>query len=364
LNQRINSEESIMRLNIVLSAIGFTLVFIVCSEAGNGAAPAGRDWIKNPAIVQFDTPEDIFAIGDPHGDPERLAGALAAAKLIDGAPVVSDSVKWAGGRSVLVVTGDLIDKWSDSLEVIALLQRLQTDAATQGGKVIITMGNHEAEFLAEPLGRKTKEFSSELKGAGMDPVETANCYGDIGQFLCGLPIAARVNDWFFSHGGNTKGKTPEELTAVIESGFAKDGFSTGELVGADSILEARLSKKGPGGLPWFQGGNFSTDPEKLLAEYVAKLGVKHLVQGHQYGRVTFPDGESRKEEHFFQRYGILFLVDTGMSQGIEESDSTGGALRITGAASAQRAIVICANGEQKTLWSNETSDREQKHCSE
>jgi hypothetical protein len=66
---------------------------------------------------------------------------------------------------VLVVTGDLIDKWSGSLEVIALLRRLQSDAADQGGRVIITMGNHEAEFLANPLGKKTKEFRSELTAA-------------------------------------------------------------------------------------------------------------------------------------------------------------------------------------------------------
>jgi hypothetical protein len=51
-----------------------------------------------------------------------------------------------------------------------------------------------------------------------------------------------------------------------------------------------------------------------------------------------------------------------MSQGIDESDSIGGTLRITGPTGDQRAIVICANGDQKTLWSKETADREQKHC--
>jgi hypothetical protein len=241
-----------MRLNAVLKAVGFMLALIVCAIAVNSAAAASRDWTKNPAVVQLDTSEDIFAVGDSHGDPERLAGALAAAKLIDGAPSAPDKVKWAGGRSVLVVVGDLIDKWSDSIEVITLLRTLQSDAATQGGRVIITMGNHEAEFLADPLGKKTKEFSSELKAAGMDPVEVANCSGDIGQFLCGLPIATRVNDWFFSHAGNTNNQTIGELSTAIEAGFAKDGFSTKELIGDNSILEARLNKKGPGGLPWFQ----------------------------------------------------------------------------------------------------------------
>jgi hypothetical protein len=248
--------------------------------------------------------------------------------------------------------------------VIDLLRTLQADAASQGGRVIVTMGNHEAEFLANPLGKKTKEFRSELKAAGVDPVDTANCVGDIGEFLCRLPVAARVNDWFFSHGGNTKGKTLEELAAAIQTGFAKDGFATDELVGADSILEARLSDKGPGRLPWFHDGRSSTDPEQLLTRYARQLGVNHIVQGHQYGRVAFPDGKDRKEYHFFQRYGLLFLIDTGMSQGVDESDSTGGALHVTGTRGDTIATVMCANGQQKAIWSKETSDHEQKLCSE
>ena len=347
-----------MRLNAVLLAVGVTLGLIVCASA----TAASRDWTMNPAVIQLDTPEDIFAVGDPHGDLERLVGVLAAAKLINGAPNLPDMVKWTGGKSVLVVTGDLIDKWGNSIEVITLLRALQRDAAIQGGQVIITMGNHEAEFLSDPLGKKTRDFGLELRAAGIDPIEVASCSGDLGTFLCGLPIAARVNDWFFSHGGNTNKQTIQKLSAAIEAGFAKDGFLAKELVGDNSILEARLNKKGPGGLPWFQDSKSSTNPKKLLAGNAAKLGVRHIVQGHQYGDVKFPDGKNRKEEHIFQRYGILFLIDSGMSRGIEDSDSTGGALHITGLAGKQKAIVICANGKQKTLWNMKKTDREQQHC--
>ena len=198
----------------------------------------------------------------------------------------------------------------------------------------------------------------------MNPADVGNCIGDIGQFLCDLPIAVRVNDWFFSHAGNTDDRTIKQISADIEAGFAKDGFATKELVGKNSILEARLNKKGPNGLPWFDDGDASTDPQKLLAEYIATLGVQHLVQGHQYNAVKFPDGKDRKEEHFFQRYGLLFLVDTGMSRGIEDSDSVGGALRITGSASDQKAIVICPNGDEKTLWSKKKDQREEMLCSQ
>ncbi len=346
-----------------LRSLGWALTLSACAGIADGAA-ASRDWTKNPAIIQLDTSEDVFAIGDPHGDPQRLAGALAGAKLIGSASSPPDQVKWTGGKSVLVVTGDMIDKGSDSIGAITLLRTLQGDATGHGGRVIVTMGNHEAEFLADPLGDKTAEFSNELKAAHMEPKGVADCRGDIGQFLCGLPIAVRINDWFFSHGGNTDDRTMQQITAAIESGFAKDGFATKELVGNNSILEARLNKKGPNGLPWFQDGKASTDPQKLLAKYVAALGVRHLVQGHQYNAVKFPDGDNRKEEHFFQRYGLLFLIDTGMSRGIEDSDSIGGALHITGSGGDQTAVVICPNGSEKTLWSKKKDDREEHLCGE
>jgi hypothetical protein len=352
-----------MRHNIVSRAAGCVLALAVCGSAAECAA-ASRNWTTNPAIIQVDTTQDVFAIGDAHGDPQRLAGVLVGAKLIGSVPPAWDQVQWTGGKAVVVITGDMIDKGSNSLGVIALVRALQSAAAAGGGQVIITMGNHEGEFLADPGGKKTSEFSTELKAAGLDPQAVGNCSGDIGAFLCGLPIAVRVNDWFFSHAGNTDNRTMEKISKDIEDGFAKDSFATKQLVGDNSILEARLNKKGPGGLPWFDDGSDKADPQKLLEKYVKTLGVKHLVQGHQYENVKFPDKEDRKEFHFFQRYGLLFLIDTGMSEGIEDSDSIGGALHIAGTGDDQKAIVICPNGAEKTLWDKKKTDREEHLCGE
>ncbi len=350
-----------MKVRAASKTFGIAFSLAIFSSMA-GATDASRDWNKHPAVLQLTTNEDVFAIGDPHGDPDRLVGVLLAARLIAAAPSAPDQVRWTGGKSVLVIVGDLIDKWTESLKVIALLRKLQSEAASQGGQVVILMGNHEAEFLAEPAGKKTSEFSTELKKAGLDSTEVANCNGDLGQFLCNLPIAVRVNDWFFSHGGNTNNRTIAELSAAIEAGFSRDGFASTELIGHDSILEARLNKKGPGGLPWFYNGNSDTDPQRLLAEYAKKLGVRHLVQGHQPGKVKFPDGKNREEDTFFQRYGLLFLIDSGMSKGIEDSDSTGGVLRVR---NGKKAIIICANGTRKMLWDKKTnSDDQMKECEE
>ncbi|HYW73993.1 MAG TPA: metallophosphoesterase [Pyrinomonadaceae bacterium] len=346
----------------LLQAFAITLVMVAAGSFGRGTPKARRDWSRYPAVVEIDTDQDVYAVGDSHADPDRLAAVLAKAKIIKGVPKKPTDVKWAAGKSILVVTGDMIDKWHHSLDVIALLRALQTSAAADGGQVIITMGNHEGEFLADPHGDKTEEFGDELKEAGFKRNDVGDCQGDLGQFLCTLPIAARVNDWFFCHAGNTNGQTIQALSKSIENGFANDGFATPALIGDDSILEARLNDKGPNGLPWFDLGSLSTNPETVLAGYVKALGVKHLVQGHQPGGVEFPDGQKRSKDDLFQRYGLLFLIDTGMSQGVNGDTSGGGALHITGGSNPS-AVALCANGKTKTLWDREkNSALEAIHC--
>ena len=303
-----------------------------------------RNWDKHPAIVQVDTEQPIYVIGDPHADPDRLSALLVGAKII-AAPVPQppSALSWTADKAVVVFTGDLIDKWSKSLEVIALVQSLQSAAANQGGQVIVTMGNHEAEFLADPTADKTKDFQNELAAAKMNPADIAACQGELGKFLCQLPFAARVNDWFFSHGGNTAGRTLSKLASDLQSGVDKDGFETSELTAGDSLLEARLDNS-----PWFepQGG---ANAKTTLQNYCTALGVHHIVQGHQPGSVTFDDGTKRKAGEMFQRYGLIFLEDTGMSQGVE--DSHGAALLIS--PKNQTATAICFNGTSTVIWDNQ-----------
>jgi hypothetical protein len=351
-----------MGLSGVPRAGGCALATILVAVSASAAPAPGRDWKAHPAVVSANTPENLFAVGDTHADPERLAAALAGARLIADASASPDKVKWTGGHATLVITGDMIDKGASSLGVLTLVRALQMDAEAKGGRVIATMGNHEAEFLADPGGKKTAEFSTELKAAGLDPAKVAACQGEVGAFLCNLPMAARVGDWFFSHAGNTGGRSIAEIETAIEAGIASQGFATLERVGDNSLREARLNEEGPAGLPWFDDGKPTTDPKAVLVRYIAKLGVRHIVEGHQPGEVKFPDGTERKAHRFFQRYGLLFLIDTGMSRGIKGSDSIGGVLHITSPAGDQKATVICPDGKEQTLWSGSKADSETIWC--
>jgi hypothetical protein len=285
---------------------------------------------RGPIVLERDAaPEALYAIGDVHGDVDRLAKLLSAVHLANGAT-------WTGGRSVLVVTGDMIDKGPHSVAVLRLLAALRTAAPVAGGQVIVLSGNHEAEFLPDPRASKAEDFIADLKKAGYTPEKVAACEGDIGEFLCSLPYAARVGDWFFSHGGNTAGRSVAQIDRDIRKGLAADGPATKQLTGATSILEARLGE----GKVWFA----SPDERGLLASYAEALGVKHMVQGHQHNEVRFADGVERHTGEMFQRWGLLFLIDVGMSDGV--GDSRGAALRIVDG----KATAVCWDGKETLLW--------------
>jgi hypothetical protein len=302
-----------------------------------------RDWQQCPAVATLDTPELVYALGDTHGDYDRLVKLLVAGRLLASAPASPDQATWSGGRSILVVTGDMIDKFDHALQVIALLRALTASAASQGGRVIISTGNHEAEFLADPKGTKTEMFRGELKAAGIKPLDVAGGIDQqgIGRFLLCLPFASRVNGWFFSHAGSTKGRTLNQLIADLQAGFDADGYKTKVLLGNKGLLEARMSPA-----PWWEkDGDKPVDSAARLLGYADALGVKHIVFGHQPGGYVFNDGSTRTKGTMFQNFhGLVMLIDVGMSQGVNYSK--GALLRIDSAS----ATALFPDGTQKQLW--------------
>ncbi|HEX3880179.1 MAG TPA: metallophosphoesterase [Bryobacteraceae bacterium] len=327
-------------------------VSVVLLFAANICALAAttRDWEKFPAVIQRPAPTTLYALGDIHGDYLRLLRLLAAARIVANAPSQPGQIEWSAGSAMLVVTGDMIDKGPRPVDVLHLLMALRVLAHHEGGEVILLAGNHEAEFLAGPDPGKAADFIADLVKNDYKPNQVAACHSDLGEFLCRLPFAAKVGDWFFSHAGNTDGRTLAQLNSDLHSGVSHSGFASKQLVAPDSLLEARLGD----GNTWFDsappGERVTVGYERqLLAAYAHAVGAQHIVQGHQHGEVRFADGVTRRAGEMFQRWGLLFLIDVGMSQGV--GDSHGSVLRITNG----KAEAICANGATTVLWMPSTA---------
>jgi hypothetical protein len=337
---------------------------------------AARDWKQHPAVVEMDLPADLYALGDVHGDYDRLAGLLDAAGLIAKGPERPLAYRWAGGPAVLVCTGDLIDRYDQSLRVIALMRTLQPQAAAAGGRVVVTLGNHEAEFLAAggaPQVKKGAAFADELRAAGISPAAVAagRDPGGIGAWLRDLPVAARAGDWFFCHAGNTGGRTLAALESDVEQGVDAGGFAAPVLLDPNSILEARLHPR-----QWWDaepdvtlkdvGPDAKDDAVPAKSKSKAKaaaagvrrlragveaLGARHLVFGHQPGAVDFADGSERAAGEVVAKFdGLVFLLDTGMSRGVD--NGRGALLHVTrrGDGGGVTATAVYADGKAAPLW--------------
>ncbi|MCO5592545.1 hypothetical protein L7F22_046548 [Adiantum nelumboides] len=79
----------------------------------------------------------VVAIGDIHGDVRKAKEALR----IGG--VINNSDSWIGGNTTVVQVGDLLDRGSQELRVVYLLEKLAREARKAGGELIVMNGNHE-----------------------------------------------------------------------------------------------------------------------------------------------------------------------------------------------------------------------------
>jgi len=357
-----------MKRFCALPLLLFIAVLTIAHSAKSADAPP-RDWSAHPAIIEINTTEDIYALGDIHGDYERMAEILAAAKLIDDSAANPAKLKWTGGKSLLVITGDFIDKYDRSLDVIAALRSLQTKAHEAGGSIIITMGNHEAEFLAgstkkksasvaaklfetDGKGKKAPTLTDELVAKHVAPADliAGTDEDGIGQFLRELPIAAKVNDWFFCHAGNTHGSSLPDLRQQLMSGIDADGFGSAILSDPDSILEARMHPD----VWWEKDSADKHDTTgQALRDNLTALGCRHLVFGHQPAEAKFADGFKREAGEMFSKFdGLVFMIDTGLSRGATNY-GRGTVLRIhpdKDDPSLLAATAIYSDGKTDRIW--------------
>ena len=170
--------------------------------------------IKAPELANY---KRIIAVSDVHGMYYEVWHLLMASGIIEmnavpdtrtGKPTVplKWQPQWHGSGNLLVVAGDSIDKGPQSLEVLKLWYDLQQQTKNNN-RIVVLLGNHEAEYLADPLHKKSIMVHQELIGQGCKPDDlarpafvTADGY-PLGKFMRSLPLAARIGDWLFSHAG-------------------------------------------------------------------------------------------------------------------------------------------------------------------
>ena len=93
----------------------------------------------------FSDVERIVAVSDIHGAYDALVATWQESG------VINDSLAWSGGKTHLVITGDLLDRGPESRRVMDLIMRLEREATHAGGQVHQLLGNHEVMNLIGDL---------------------------------------------------------------------------------------------------------------------------------------------------------------------------------------------------------------------
>ncbi|KAI8048410.1 Metallo-dependent phosphatase-like protein [Syncephalis plumigaleata] len=135
----------------------------------------------------------VVAIGDIHGDYDNLIKTLRLAKLIN------PFKHWSATNTILVQTGDLIDRGPDTKKVLEYMEKLSMQALEHGSRVIQLLGNHELMNLAGYVDPKFHRIKDDIPMK--ERKDMLSKTGSLGKRLRGLPLVHRVGDTIFAHGG-------------------------------------------------------------------------------------------------------------------------------------------------------------------
>jgi hypothetical protein len=292
----------------------------------------------SPCDIQ--TTERVVAVGDVHGAFESFVAILRAAQVID------NRNRWSGRRTVLVQTGDVLDRGPDSRKAIDLLRRLERDAQRAGGRVVSLLGNHELmrlvsdwryvsageieafrtgdsvqlreqvlTLLNEQAAQRAKAEGRVhdaaayreqfLKEVPLGMIELRQAFGPQGEYARWVrerPTVARINGVLFLHGGISP-ETAALGCEGINAAVSKELAALPPPEQAASLMAA--SETGP---LWYRG--LALRPEEELATEVPaileQMKARAIVVSHSTvlpGRIVARLG------------GRIILIDTGMVAG-------------------------------------------------
>lgn len=221
---------------------------------------------------------EVWAFTDAHGVTSGLRRGLREAGLID-----ADDRWIAPARTALVGCGDYVDRGGDIAGMVALLRRLQTEAADKDGAVLLARGNHEVMPLMIRDGHH-EWLETWLEYGGQATVAAFGCpdAADLGpdaviemleacspglfEWFDSLPQAVRWRDVIFLHGGLAPGHGPADLGITtdehlwVRSGFFDVPWGSGAF---DAYVAAGIERVVFGHTPQWDGPTSYHDGRSL-----------------------------------------------------------------------------------------------------
>eukprot|EP00921_Rhytidocystis_pertsovi_P010266 GHVQ01016512.1.p1 GENE.GHVQ01016512.1~~GHVQ01016512.1.p1 ORF type:complete len:987 (+),score=235.28 GHVQ01016512.1:809-3769(+) len=280
-----------MNVNSIRSAAG---------AASVGSSAADRR-ASSLARTRGEEESTIWAIGDLHGDLFNTLMALHAAGCIN------EEARWIGGRSLLIQTGDVLDRGPDGKKLYDFFYNLSKEAEAAGGKVIMLLGNHDVMNLCGDFRYASEEETQGSFDGLAGRVRAFSPRGTYGMMLREFPLAVKVNQTVFVHAGILPPHAElglAELTLRLAGELANDcarSMDDGAVLGNDGVV-------------WTRDLSMASESVAcdLLNQSLELIGAERMVVGHTVqvsGQIESRCG------------GKLVLIDTGVSRYVLDSPS-------------------------------------------
>ena len=188
----------------VVSAMIFSMIYyyyIIHYESNDDNIDTTNNWRMEFDGYPYETElrnisnyDKLVAIGDLHGDLNQIKRILMELDIIN------NKSEWIANNTILVQTGDMFDRGTDSIGVLELFISLRKESIQYNSLVLQILGNHEHMNL---VGDYRYVHKNELyKYGGIKNWSKMMEYNQrIGYFLRNTPIIRIVGDNLFVHAG-------------------------------------------------------------------------------------------------------------------------------------------------------------------
>jgi diadenosine tetraphosphatase ApaH/serine/threonine PP2A family protein phosphatase len=229
-----------------------------------------------PESSVYSDVEKIAAISDIHGQYP------VAKKLLETHGIIDEDQNWTFGNGHLVIVGDIFDRGDQVNQTLWLIHNLQLQAEEEGGKVHYLLGNHETMILEgdDRYIHRSYRITSALMTRTYQQLYGPDTY--LGRWLRSLPLAVKINDLVFVHGGLSK-----EVVKAMNDVDNLNRLYHKYLIDTDVMMVTGRSGKlallhTPEGGPLWYRGYFKgeTIEEKDLQWVLKRLDASRIIVGH------------------------------------------------------------------------------------
>lgn len=280
---------------------------------------------------QFRQPEKIFAISDIE------CSFANAVTILQAGGVIGQDYEWIFGQNHLVVNGDMFSRGLDMMALLWLLYKLDYEALQAGGKVHVTIGNHEAMNLKGDVRyvmERYLEFSEEV---GISYKDLFGADTELGAWLRSKNTIVKIGRNLFVHAGISPqylewALDPQEVNDVVRQNLGKQ---------TDELDEKARFVFGSTGPHWYRGMVFTE--ERYNPVWASDLPP--ILEFFDVDRVVV--GHSKGETVFLLRDQQVVVIDVNHSRNFREGIARG--LLIENLEGQEVLYKINDNGERLTI---------------